>query len=102
MEIKYHGAMDLQMIGLNNLAKVEGITKIAGDNVKVRFVSVEDEKVTPMCDSLNEQIFNIKGYNEFTRYYGNTVKELELKKFKIYGLVLRYQYATCTISLSLL
>lgn len=91
---KISGAADLQMIGLNNLAKVEGIKEVTEDNSKVRFVAVEDESTTKMCQSLDEQIFNIKGYNEFTRYYGNTAKELELKKFKIYGLVLRYKYAS--------
>lgn len=91
---KISGAADLQMIGLNNLAKVEGIKEVTEDNSKVRFVAVEDESTTKMCQSLDEQIFNIKGSNEFTRYYGNTAKELELKKFKIYGLVLRYKYAS--------
>lgn len=91
---KISGAADLQMIGLNNLAKVEGIKEVTEDNSKVRFVAVEDESTTKMCQSLDEQIFNIKGSNEFTRYYGNTAEELELKKFKIYGLVLRYKYAS--------
>lgn len=90
---KISGAMDLQMIGLNNLAKVEGIKSVTEDNSKVRFIAVEDSSTTRMCKSLDEQIFKINGYNEFTRYYGNNSKELELKQFKVYGLVLRNKYA---------
>lgn len=106
---KISGAVDLQMIGLNNLAKVEGMTKAVNgnaqlnnskdnsgviitnndtDDIKVRFIAVEDEVTTKMCRSLDEQIFNVRGWNEFTRYYGNNQKELKLKKFKIRGLVL--------------
>lgn len=87
---KISGAIDLQMIGLNNMAKVEGIKAVAGDNIKVRFIAVEDEVTTKMCNSLDEQIFNVNGYNEFKRYYGNSSKKLEFKQFKVYGLVLRY------------
>lgn len=106
---KISGAIDLQTIGLNNLAKVEGMTKAVNGNaqlnnskdnsgvtitnndtndIKVRFIAVEDEVTTKMCRSLDEQIFNVRGWNEFIRYYGNNQKELKLKKFKIRGLVL--------------
>ena len=52
---KISGYMDLTMIGLNNLAKVEGIKSVTEDNTKVRFIAVEDDKTTLMCDSLNNQ-----------------------------------------------
>lgn len=91
---KISGAMDLQMIGLNNLAKIEGIKSVAEVNSKVRFIAVEDSSTTKMCKSLDEQIFKVNDYNEFTRYYGNNSKELELKQFKVYGLVLRNKYAS--------
>lgn len=73
---KISGAVDLQMIGLNNLAKVEGIKLVAEDNAKVRFIAVEDEKTTLMCNSLNNQEFYINKENVFDRYYGNTQKDL--------------------------
>ena len=37
---KVSGAADLQMIGLNNLAKVEGIKEVTEDNSKVRFIAI--------------------------------------------------------------
>lgn len=97
----------MQMIGLNNQSKIKGIIecirkvlgktkeqiqqlldKDDGIDIKVRFVAMEDEKTTPMCNSLNEQLFSINRVNSFKRYYGKTTKELKLKKFKIKGLLL--------------
>lgn len=105
---KISGSVDMQMIGLNNLAKVDGIIEsirktlgktkeqmqqlLNKDNkidIKVRFIAVEDNRTTLMCDSLDEQIFSVNKINKFTRYYGNTVKELKQKEFKVKGLVLR-------------
>ena len=43
---KISGATDLQMIGLNNLAKVEGIRSNANDNAQVEFWAVTDEHNT--------------------------------------------------------
>ena len=85
---KISGAVDLQMIGLNNLAKVEGIKKVSEDNSKVRFIAVEDEKTTLMCDSLNNQEFYINKENIFDRYYGENQKELRLQRIRCNGLVL--------------
>lgn len=85
---KISGAMDLQMIGLNNLAKVEGIKLVTEDNTKVRFIAVEDEKTTLMCDSLNNQEFYIDKENVFDRYYGENQKELKLQRARCNGLVL--------------
>jgi hypothetical protein len=85
---KISGAADMQMIGLNNLAKVEGIKKIAEDNSKVRFIAVEDDKTTLMCDSLNNQEFYINKENVFDRYYGETQKELKIQRIRCNGLVL--------------
>lgn len=85
---KISGAADLQMIGLNNLAKVEGIKEVTEDNSKVRFIAVEDNKTTLMCDSLNNQEFYINKENVFDRYYGENQKELKLQKIRCKGLVL--------------
>lgn len=82
------GAVDLQMIGLNNLAKAEGIKEVAEDNSKVRFIAVEDDKTTLMCDSLNNQEFYINKENAFDRYYGETQKELTIQRIRCNGLVL--------------
>ena len=85
---KISGAADLQMIGLNNLAKLEGIKEVTEDNSKVRFIAVEDNKTTLMCDSLNNQEFYINKENVFDRYYGETQKELTIQKIRCNGLVL--------------
>lgn len=85
---KISGATDLQMIGLNNLAKVEGIKEVTEDNSKVRFIAVEDDKTTLMCDSLNNQEFYINKENVFDRYYGETQKELTIQRIRCNGLVL--------------
>ncbi len=85
---KISGAADMQMIGLNNLAKVEGIKKVAEDNSKVRFIAIEDDKTTMMCDSLNNQEFYINKENVFDRYYGETQKELTIQRIRCSGLVL--------------
>lgn len=109
---KISGFMDMLLIGLNNQSKVEGIVegvrkvlgktkeqiqkllnKDKGLDIKVRFVAVEDDVTTPMCHSLDEQLFSVNRVNKFTRYYGSTAKELKKKKFKVKGLVLRYKYA---------
>jgi hypothetical protein len=74
------------MIGLNNQAKVEGIKK-ADNNARVKFIAVEDNVTTKMCNSLNNQIFYVNKINEFERYYGSSAKELSLKKFRVFGLV---------------
>lgn len=85
---KISGALDLQMVGLNNLAIVEGIKLIAGNDAKVKFIAVEDDKTTLMCDSLNNQEFYINKENVFDRYYGETQKDLRIERIKCQGLVL--------------
>lgn len=85
---KISGAADLQMIGLNNLVIVEGIKSISGNDTKVKFIAVEDDKTTLMCDSLNNQEFYINKENVFDRYYGETQKDLRIERIKCQGLVL--------------
>ena len=60
------GVIDMILIGINNLAKVEGIIEAGGE--QVRFVAVRDDRTTKMCKSLDRQIFNVKGKNTFTRW----------------------------------
>ena len=85
---KISGAVDLQMIGLNNLAKIEGIKGVTEDNSKIRFIAVEDDKTTLMCDNLNNKEFYINKENIFDRYYGETQKELIVQRIRCNGLVL--------------
>lgn len=64
---KISGAVDNTLIGMNNQAKIMGITAIQPD-AKVKFIAVTDEKSTKMCQSLNGQIFSVRDWNEFKRY----------------------------------
>lgn len=64
---KISGAVDNTLIGMNNQAKVMGISAIQPD-AKVKFIAVTDEKSTKMCQSLNGQIFSVRDWNEFKRY----------------------------------
>ena len=85
---KISGYMDLTMIGLNNLAKIEGIKSVAEDSAKVRFIAVEDESTTKMCQSLDGQEFYINKENVFDRFYGENQKELRIERIRCQGLVL--------------
>ena len=77
---KISGYMDLTSIGLNNLAKVEGIKSVAEDNAKVRFVAVEDDRTTLMCKSLDGQEFYINKENVFDRYWRRNTKRINNAK----------------------
>lgn len=99
---KISGAVDLQMIGLNNLAKVEGIKEVAEDNSQVEFWAVTDENSTEMCQSMNGMRFYINKENDFDRYWGETKKELKLVRVKVKGLVPRHQLTAYNSSLAFL
>lgn len=84
---KISGAVDLQMIGLNNLAKVKGIKSNADDDAQVEFWAVTDEHSTEMCQSMNMMRFYINKENKFDRYWGNSKKDIKLMPVRIKGLV---------------
>lgn len=84
---KISGNIDTQLIGVNNLAKVEGIKEI-DNNAQIRFIAIIDGNETDMCHSLDGQVFYINKENKFERYYGETQKELRIEKIKCFGLVL--------------
>ena len=84
---KISGATDLQMIGLNNLAKVEGIRSNANDNAQVEFWAVTNEHSTEMCQSMNMMRFYINKENKFDRYWGNSKKDIKLMPVRVKGLV---------------
>lgn len=83
---KISGDIDAQLIGVNNLAKVEGIKKV-DNNAQIRFMAVMDGKETDMCHSLDGQLFYINKENTFDRYYGETQKDLRIERIKCFGLV---------------
>ena len=84
---KISGAADLQMIGLNNLAKVEGIKANTDDDAQVEFWAVTDEHSTEMCQSMNMMRFYINKENKFDRYWGNSKKDIKLMPVRVKGLV---------------
>ena len=86
---KISGAADLQMIGLNNLAKVEGIKEVADVDAQVEFWAVTDEHSTEMCQSMNMMKFYINKENKFDRYWGNSKKDIKLMPVRVKGLVPR-------------
>lgn len=81
---KISGAVDNQLIGINNLVKAEGIKRIDSDPI-VEFVATEDEVTTQMCHSLNGQKFRLNNWNEFTRY---SAESKTYKRYRCKGLVL--------------
>lgn len=84
---KISGYIDTQLIGLNNLAKIEGIKELDND-AKVKFIAILDGNETEMCHSLNNQEFYINKENVFDRYYGETQKDLRIERIRCKGLVL--------------
>lgn len=85
-EEKISGDIDLTLIGINNQAKLKGISSVDND-AKVVFLSNLDGTETPMCHSLNNQEFYINRENVFDRYYGDTPKTLSIQRIKCFGLV---------------
>lgn len=82
-EDKISGAIDNQLIGINNLAKIEGIS-ILDENARCKFKTVHDERTTKMCGSLDEQEFYIHDWNEFKRYSKTNDR---ITKYRCFGLI---------------
>ena len=86
---KISGFIDNAMIGINNLAKIEGMRQATGEDViKVKFIAVTDKNSTEMCQSMNNMIFYVNKDNEFKRYWGETKGALAMMKVKVKGLVM--------------
>ena len=79
---KTSGSMDNELIYLANATKTE--TYIFNDVKKCRFIAIHDSKTTPMCTSLDGQIFNVHDWNKFRRYNGTTGT---YQTYNVYGLV---------------
>lgn len=85
---KTSGALDVELIGANNQAKIEGYKRETGtDDIRVKFIAEIDDRTTKMCSSLNGQVFKVNGINEFYRMYGTSEKDLVNQRFKCHGLV---------------
>lgn len=80
---KISGNADLTTIGMDNQSIIWGIEEIDHD-AKAKFIAVMDDRTTKMCTSLDGQIFNVHGWNEFIRYSETNGKEM---KYRCYGLI---------------
>lgn len=81
------GDIDVTLIGLNNMAKVEGI-KLIDEDAECLFISDLCEHVTDMCSNMNLYKFKVNDWNSFDRWYGETAKDLKIERIKVKGLVL--------------
>lgn len=97
---KVSGVADMELISLNNLAKIKGIER-EDKNAKVEFVSDLCDYVTDMCQNMHGMKFYINKENVFDRYWGETAKEVKLMKVRTKGLVPRCELATYNASFSL-
>lgn len=84
---KISGAVDNELVGLCNQAKIKGIEK-EDSNAQVRFIAVTDSHSTDMCQSMNDKLFYINKSNEFYRMYGETKNDLRNYRIRAKGLVL--------------
>ena len=75
---KRSGVLENMSRQIGNKAYVEPFL-----NEKVKFIAEMDDRTTPMCRSLNGQIFNTKDWNDFWRY--SDVRK-DKKKYHIFGL----------------
>lgn len=81
---KVSGGIEQFLIGWNNQAKLEGILKLDSEPI-VKFISVNDDRRTQMCASLDGQYFKVHNWNEFKRY---SEANGRMTKYKCYGLVI--------------
>ncbi len=81
------GDIDLTLIGLNNLAKIEGI-KYVDKNAECLFISDLCDNVTLMCSNMHLYKFKVDDWNNFDRWYGENAKDLKIERIKVKGLVL--------------
>lgn len=74
---KFSGALDEEVTMIVNYSKLQayedtGVTEI-------RFIAEVDDKTTPMCGTLNNQIFKIHEWNTYSRYSDNDKKNIIYK-----------------------
>ena len=81
------GDVDLTLIGLDNLAKAQGMARI-DKNAECLFISDLCINVTDMCANMHLYKFKINDWNSFDRWYGETAKTLKIERIKCFGLTL--------------
>lgn len=65
-EDKYTGALEEQLVFLTNQTKLLAYENMKID--KVKFIGIEDEKQTHMCQTLDGQVFYTNKMNVYSRY----------------------------------
>jgi hypothetical protein len=65
-EDKYTGALEEQLVFVINQTKLQAYTDMGIE--KVQFIGVEDKNQTPMCQTLDRQVFLIDKLNIYSRY----------------------------------
>ena len=73
----YYGSLDNQVVYLANQYALAGMKKQGCK--KVRFIAVMDDKTTDMCESLDNQVFSISGWNTYSRYSAEDKKNIIYK-----------------------
>lgn len=74
------GDLELESLYLVNSSIKEGYLK-ADSNAKVRFIAEMDKRTTDMCDTLNNQIFNVNDWNTYQRYSADDDRIVTYKTF---------------------
>lgn len=76
------GDLELQTLYMVNSSIKEGYIK-ADNNAKVRFIAEMDKRTTDMCESLNNQIFNVNDWNTYQRW---SAADDRMVVYKTFGL----------------
>ena len=79
---RYLTALDNEVASLSSYIAIWGMEKQGIK--KVQYVAVMDERTTHICESMNGQIFNIKGWNTYYRLENNN--DEKLTKYVTHGL----------------
>ena len=74
------GDLELQALYMVNSSIKEGYIK-ADSNAKVRFIAEMDKRTTDMCETLNNQIFNVNDWNTYQRWSAADDKMVVYKTF---------------------
>ena len=74
------GDLELESLYLVNSSIKEGYLK-ADSKAKVKFIAEIDKRTTDMCDSLNNQIFNVNDWNTYQRYSADDGRIVTYKTF---------------------
>lgn len=76
------GDLELQTLYMVNSSIKEGYIK-ADNNAKVRFIAEIDKRTTDMCETLNNQIFNVNDWNTYQRW---SAADDRMVVYKTFGL----------------